>query len=138
MDKLDKESVIGVAALLVHAASIDEIYSDHERDLIKGATKELLEEMVSKNEVRSDDIAAVFFTTTSDISDEFPAVAAREMGWDTVPLICGHEMSVPHGLEKCIRILILWNTETKQKEIRHPYLRKAISLRKSGNDFEAT
>ena len=60
------------------------------------------------------------------------------MGWDTVPLICGHEMSVPHGLAKCIRILILWNTETKQKEIRHPYLRKAISLRKSGNDFEAT
>ena len=110
----------------------------NEKDLIKGATKELLEEMVSKNKVISDDIAAVFFTTTSDISDEFPAVAAREMGWDTVPLICGHEMSVPHGLEKCIRILILWNTETKQKEIRHPYLRKAISLRKSGNDFEAT
>ena len=108
------------------------------RDLIKEATMELLEEMVSKNEVLSDDIAAVFFTTTSDISDEFPAVAAREMGWDTVPLICGHEMAVPHGLAKCIRILILWNTETKQKEIRHPYLRKAISLRKSGNDFEAT
>ena len=94
--------------------------------------------MVSKNEVLSEDIAAVFFTTTSDISDEFPAVAAREMGWDTVPLICGHEMAVPHGLSKCIRILILWNTETKQKEIRHPYLRKAISLRKSGNDFEGT
>ena len=108
------------------------------RDLIKDATKELLEDMVSKNDVLSEDIAAVFFTTTSDISDEFPAVAAREMGWDTVPLICGHEMSVPHGLEKCIRVLILWNTETKQKEVRHPYLRKAISLRKSGNDFEAT
>ena len=108
------------------------------KDLIKVATMELLKEMVSKNDVLSDDIAAVFFTTTSDISDEFPAVAAREMGWDTVPLICGHEMAVPHGLEKCIRILILWNTETKQKEIRHPYLRKAISLRKSGNDFEAT
>ena len=53
------------------------------RDLIKDATKELLEDMVSKNEVLSEDIAAVFFTTTSDISDEFPAVAAREMGWDT-------------------------------------------------------
>ena len=77
------------------------------RDLIKDATKELLEDMVSKNEVLSEDIAAVFFTTTSDISDEFPAVAAREMGWDTVPLICGHEMAVPHGLAKCIRILNL-------------------------------
>ena len=78
------------------------------KELIKEATKELLIQMVEKNKVSSDDIAAVFFTTTSDISDEFPAVAAREMGWDTVPLICGHEMDVPHGLEKCIRILILF------------------------------
>ena len=108
------------------------------KELIKEATKELLIEMVDKNEVLSDDIAAVFFTTTSDISDEFPAVAAREMGWDTVPLICGHQMHDTHGLDKCIRILILWNTEIKQKEIRHPYLKKAITLRKSGNDFEAS
>ena len=108
------------------------------KELIKEATKELLIEMVDKNEVLSDDIAAVFFTTTSDISDEFPAVAAREMGWDTVPFICGHEMDVTHGLDKCIRILIWWNTEIKQKEIRHPYLKKAITLRKSGNDFEAS
>tara|TARA_B100001996_G_scaffold338128_1_gene290420 strand:- start:1777 stop:2172 length:396 start_codon:yes stop_codon:yes gene_type:complete len=107
-------------------------------ELIKDATKELLEKMVEDNNISTEDIAAVFFTTTPDISDEFPAVAAREMGWDTVPLICGHEMSVPHGLEKCIRILILWNTEVKQKEIRHPYLRNAKSLRKSDNDFEAT
>ncbi|MEC7880787.1 MAG: chorismate mutase [Chloroflexota bacterium] len=107
-------------------------------ELIKDATKELLEKMVLDNNISTDDIAAVFFTTTPDISDEFPAVAAREMGWDTVPLICGHEMSVPHGLEKCIRILIMWNTEVKQKEIRHPYLRNAKSLRKSDNDFEAT
>ena len=62
--------------------------------------------MVSKNEVLSEDIAAVFFTTTSDISDEFPAVAAREMGWDTVPLICGHEMAVPHGLENRMVIAV--------------------------------
>ena len=107
-------------------------------ELIKDATKELLAKMVEDNNVATEDIAAVFFTTTADISDEFPAVAAREMGWETVPLICGHEMSVPHGLEKCIRILILWNTEVKQKKIRHPYLRKAKSLRKSDNDFEAT
>ncbi len=107
-------------------------------ELIKEATKELLEKMVQDNNISTEDIAAVFFTTTPDISDEFPAVAAREMGWDTVPLICGHEMSVPHGLEKCLRILILWNTEVKQKEIRHPYLRNAKSLRKSNNDFEAT
>ena len=97
------------------------------KELIKEATKELLIEMVEKNEVLSDDIAAVFFTTTSDISDEFPAVAAREMGWDTVPLICGHEMDVPHGLDNCLRILIFWNTELTQDEIRHAYVLKAIT-----------
>lgn len=105
---------------------------------IKEATKVLLDAMKTLNNVDTDDIAAVFFTTTSDLSDEFPAVAAREMGWTTVPLICGHEMSVPNALDKCIRILILWNTVMKQKEVRHPYLRKAESLRKTKNEFEAT
>lgn len=107
-------------------------------NMIKEATKELLIRMIEDNEVLTEDIAAVFFTTTADISDEFPAVAAREMGWDTVPLICGHEMSVPHGLEKCIRILILWNTEVKQNKIRHPYLNNAVTLRKGDNDLEAS
>ncbi|MAU55770.1 MAG: chorismate mutase [Dehalococcoidia bacterium] len=107
-------------------------------DLIKGATEDLLKQMITINNVSTDDIAAVFFTTTSDLSDEFPAVAAREMGWDSVPLICGHEMSVPQGLKKCIRILILWNTEVKQKMIRHPYLRNAKNLRKNDNEFEAS
>ena len=108
------------------------------KELIKEATKELLIEMVEKNEVLSDDIAAVFFTTTSNISDEFPAVAAREMGWDTVPLICGHEMDVPHGLDKCIRILILWNTEIKQKRDKAPLFEESNNFKKSGNDFEAS
>ncbi len=52
-----------------------------------------------------------------DLFDEFPAVAARDMGWKTVPLLCSHEMEVPSGLKKCIRILILWNTKKPQKKI---------------------
>ena len=102
------------------------------------ATQELLTKMLEINQIDPDDIAATFFTTTKDIFEEFPAVAAREMGWKTVPLLCNHEMEVPNGLKKCIRILILWNTEKSQDKIKHPYLREAIKLRKSENQFEAT
>ena len=105
---------------------------------IKDATKELLIEMLKVNKINTDDIAATFFTTTKDLFDEFPAVAAREMGWKTVPLLCSHEMEVPNGLKRCIRILILWNTEKSQNKIKHPYLRKAINLRKSESEFDAT
>ena len=129
-DEIKKYSVRGVRGATT-------VNSD-ESELIKDATKELLQEMIDVNNILTDDIAAVFFTTTSDLSDEFPAVAAREMGWDTVPLICGHEMAVPKGLKKCLRVLIMWNTKVKQKKVRHPYLRGAKILRKSENDFEAT
>tara|TARA_B100000029_G_scaffold509956_1_gene600314 strand:+ start:2967 stop:3368 length:402 start_codon:yes stop_codon:yes gene_type:complete len=105
---------------------------------IKDATKELLTEMLKVNQINTDDIAATFFTTTKDLFEEFPAVAAREMGWKTVPLLCSHEMEVPNGLKKCIRILILWNTEKSQNKIQHPYLRKAVNLRNSDSKFDAT
>ena len=105
---------------------------------IKNATKELLTEMLKVNKIETDDIAATFFTTTKDLFDEFPAVAARDMGWKTVPLLCSHEMEVPSGLKKCIRILILWNTKKPQNKIKHPYLKEAINLRKSQSEFDAT
>ena len=105
---------------------------------IKNATKELLTEMLKVNKIETDDIAATFFTTTKDLFDEFPAVAARDMGWKTVPLLCSHEMEVPSGLKKCIRILILWNTEKPQNKIKHPYLKEAVNLRKSQSEFDAT
>ena len=105
---------------------------------IKNATKELLTEMLKVNKIETDYIAATFFTTTKDLFDEFPAVAARDMGWKTVPLLCSHEMEVPSGLKKCIRILILWNTEKPQNKIKHPYLKEAVNLRKSQSEFDAT
>ena len=105
---------------------------------IKNATKELLTEMLKVNRIKTDEIAATFFSTTKDLFDEFPAVAAREIGWKTVPLLCSHEMEVPSGLKKCIRILILWNTKMSQKKIKHPYLKEAVSLRKSQSEFDAT
>jgi chorismate mutase len=101
------------------------------REAIIGATEELLQEMVRANGIDSEDLAAVHFTTTRDLVAEFPAVAARErLGWSAVPLLNGHEMEVGHGQPRCIRVLMLWNTEKQQREIRHVYLRDAVTLRK--------
>ena len=98
-------------------------------DVLK-ATELLLKVLVDENGIEQDDIAAVQFTTSPDLVAEFPAVAAREgLGWHDVPLMCGHEMARPGALDRCIRILILWNTDKAQNEIRHAYLNGAATLR---------
>jgi chorismate mutase len=103
---------------------------------ILAATRELLCEMVARNTVEIEQIAAVFFTTTPDVTAEFPAVGARQLGWHHVPLICGHEMAVPSGLPNCIRVLLLVNTEKTQGEIEHVYLRGAVNLRSNTPPIE--
>ena len=85
--------------------------------------------MIYLNGVQSDDVASAIFTTTYDIHSVFPALAARQLGWLEVPLLCGHEMSVEGALPLCIRILIHWNTDKAQNEIQHVYLRDATTLR---------
>ena len=71
----------------------------------------------------------VFFSTTKDLDAEFPALAARQLGWLDVPLLCGHEICVPGSLPLCIRVLLHWNTEKKQSEVEHVYVREANRLR---------
>ncbi len=93
------------------------------------ATQELLSAMVEANDIDAENVASALFTTTPDVNAEFPAVAAREMGWEHVALLCGHEMSVPKALKMCLRILIHVNTDKPAKEIRHIYLRGATALR---------
>lgn len=104
---------------------------DNTKESILQATKELLEKMIQANEIKVEEIACAFFTTTSDITAEFPALAAREMGWTQVALLCGHEMHVPEGLPQCLRIMILYNTEKNADEIVHVYIRGAVNLRMS-------
>ena len=101
----------------------------NEKDAIVDATGRLLCEMLARNDVETVDIAAVFFTTTPDLTAEFPAAAARKLGWHDVPLLCGHEMSVSGRLEKCVRVMMLVNTDAPQDKIRHVYLDGAASLR---------
>ena len=97
---------------------------------ILSATRKLLNTILTENPgMVLEDIASVLFTAADDLNSVYPAKAAREMGWNQVPLICAREIPVPGGLAGCIRVLIHWNTDTPQSEIRHVYLGTAASLR---------
>jgi len=101
----------------------------NEREEILSSTRQLLALMIRRNEIDPQDIASAVFTTTTDVDAEFPALAARQLNWIDVPLMCSHEMMVPGGLPRCIRVLIHWNTEKTQEEIQHIYIRDAERLR---------
>jgi len=98
-------------------------------EAILDATRELLTAMIKANDIDAESVASAFFTTTPDLNAEFPAVAARDMGWNHVALLCGHEMNKPGGLPMCLRILLHVNTDKPAREIRHVYLRGARVLR---------
>tara|TARA_B100001750_G_C15517378_1_gene608390 strand:- start:961 stop:1329 length:369 start_codon:yes stop_codon:yes gene_type:complete len=103
--------------------------SENSKEAILSATKKLLEEMIVSNKIQKNDIASAFFTTTTDLNTEFPAVAARQLGWTTVPLMCGNEMAVPGSLQKVIRVMLHLNTDQSPEDIQHIYLGEAQSLR---------
>jgi chorismate mutase len=99
-------------------------------DLILQATRELLEAILAENAgMQSEDVGSAIFTVTDDLVSIFPAQAARQMGWDMVPMLCGREIPVPGSLPRVIRVLVQWNTDVPQKEIVHVYLREAVKLR---------
>jgi chorismate mutase len=99
------------------------------RDEILKGTRQLLALMIRANGIEPQDVASVLFSTTTDIDAEFPALAARQLGWLDVPLLCSHEMAVPGSLPMCIRVMIHWNTSKPQDEIEHIYVRDAKRLR---------
>ena len=102
---------------------------DNSKEAILEATRDLLNHLVKANRIEKDDVAAVFFTTTEDLNAEFPARAARQIGWKHIALICGHEMKVPDDVCQCIRVLILINTATLPQKLTHLYLKGAANLR---------
>ena len=99
------------------------------REAILEATREMLARLIAANDLRADDIASAIFSTTADLNAEFPAVAARELGWLDTALFCTHEMAVPGSLPRCIRVLVHWNTTRRADEIVHVYIRDAATLR---------
>jgi len=99
------------------------------RNDILTATRQLLALMIRTNGIETEDVASATFSLTSDLNAEFPALAARQLGWLDVPLLCTYEVDVPGSLRQCIRILILWNTDKPQSEIKHIYIKEAMRLR---------
>ena len=99
------------------------------REAILEETRKLLALMIRFNEVESTDVASAIFTVTADLNAEFPALAARQLGWFDVPLLCTNEISVVGALPKCVRILIHWNTDRAQTDITHVYMNEAVRLR---------
>ena len=100
-----------------------------EREAILRATRELLALMIHLNGIQKEDVVSAIFTTTVDLNTAFPATAARQLGWLDVPLMCAHEIDVPGSIQKCVRVLLHWNTEKSQHDIQHVYLKEAQALR---------
>ena len=99
-------------------------------DLILAATQELIEAILRANPgLHTEDISSAIFTTTDDLLSIYPALAARQMGWQHVPMMCAREIPVPGSLPRCVRVLVQWNTKRAQTAINHLYLRDAVSLR---------
>ncbi|ADD28113.1 MULTISPECIES: chorismate mutase [Meiothermus] len=100
------------------------------REAILSATRELLQKMLEVNQITDfDSIGAMFFTLTDDLRAAFPAEAARQLGMQMVPLINSREIPVPGALPRVIRVMMLWNTDLPQKQVKHVYLREAVRLR---------
>ncbi|GAC1652509.1 MAG: chorismate mutase [Candidatus Dormibacteraceae bacterium] len=108
-------------------------------EAISEATAELLTALVSANQLQPEEVAAIFFTTTPDLDAEYPALAARRLGWHSTPLMCGNDMAVPgpnaRSIPMCIRILLLYNTDRPQTDMKSAYLRGAQAIRA---DLDAT
>jgi chorismate mutase len=103
-------------------------------EAILKAARELLALMIRQNGIEPEDVASAIFTTTPDLDAEFPALAARQLGWLNVALMCGHELDVPDSLGRCIRILIHWNTAKRADEVVHVYIKEAARLRPDLSD----
>ncbi len=103
--------------------------TENNKEIIFLAVQELLKELVTKNNLDIKDIGAAIFSATPDLNAAFPAAAARKIGWELVPLFGTQELDVENGLDKCVRVLLLVNTEKRQNEIVHVYLGESNCLR---------
>jgi chorismate mutase len=102
----------------------------NEENEILAATTEMLNHIIAENSIIPEEIASVFVTVTTDLTATFPARAIRAMsGWELVPLMCSLEVPVEGSLPLCIRLMVMVNTEKKQDEIVHVYLKEAMRLR---------
>ena len=101
-------------------------------EAIYSATRDMLQELINLNGINQEQVAAAYFTVTSDLNAAFPAAAARQLGWNNVALMCSTEIPVPDSMGRCIRVMILYNTEKSQDDIVNVYLKGTDVLRLRG------
>jgi len=99
------------------------------KDEIVSETVELLEEMLDRNDVATDEVVFILFTATDDLKAEFPAAAVRKLGLSHIPVICARELGVEGSLPRTIRAMMLINTDKAREALRHVYLKEARQLR---------
>jgi len=102
--------------------------SNTSEDILRAA-RQLLALMIRQNGIEPEDVASAIFTVTRDLDAEFPALAARQLGWMNTALMCSYEVSVPGSLGRCVRVLVHWNTSKTPDEIVHVYIKDAARLR---------
>lgn len=107
---------------------------DNTPESIREAVTDLVSQIVQRNAIDPDDLAAAFFTTTPDLNASFPAEAIRHMGWEYVPMLGAVEMAKPGAPGRCIRVLLLWNTPVSVRDVQHVYLRGTEVLRTAGRN----
>ena len=99
---------------------------------IYAATRELLAQLIDANQIDQENVAAAYFTVTTDLDAAYPAAAARQLGWNNTALMCSTEIPVPGSLPRCIRVMLLYNTEKSQLEMVNIYLNGTDVLRLQG------
>jgi chorismate mutase len=104
------------------------VQNDSKEEIIS-VTTELLEEMLDRNDVATDDVICIIFTSTKDLTSEFPAAAVRKLGLSHIPVMCARELDVEGALPRTIRVMMLINTDKAREQLRHVYLREARQLR---------
>jgi chorismate mutase len=100
-----------------------------DREAILEGTAELVSEVMARNDLVPDDVISVLFTVTPDLTAEFPALAARKIGFHDVPLLCATEIPVPGALPRVVRLMMHVETSRSRGEVQHVYLRGAAALR---------
>jgi chorismate mutase len=108
------------------------VAAENSTEAIHGATRELLSQLIEANQIEEEAVAAAYFTMTPDLNACFPAAAARQLGWTNTALMGATEVAVPGSLDKCIRILILLNTDKASADLVNLYLHGTATLRAQG------
>jgi chorismate mutase len=120
-----EEQVVSVRAVR-GATQLETDTRDHMLDRVA----EMVRDVMASNDLGVDDFISIIFTATSDLHAEFPAYAARQLGFDDVPLICARELEIDGSMPRVVRLMAHVETDLSRKDVTHVYLHGAAALRR--------